>query len=105
VTSAEKQRGVFHDNVFLSVVLESPHFQDGALQSKHDVLVMTSLDDGVRSFAIDEFPSMDADAVEEFWIKRVEEHRKLREEVFTRLERDYADSSHTGNSPRLHMEL
>ena len=62
-------------------VLSSPHFEGGAVRSKHEVMVMTSLEDGVRSFAVDEFPAMSDEAVEAFWVKRVERHRGHREHL------------------------
>ena len=51
---AATQRGVFHDNVFLDLELASPHLLLGAASEPFDVIVMTHLDDGVRSLAIDE---------------------------------------------------
>jgi hypothetical protein len=68
------QEGIFHNNTFLTLELASPHLLDAA-SSLHDVIVMADLDDGVRSFAIDEFPVMDEDAIEEFWIRKVEQHK------------------------------
>lgn len=86
IKAAFSQKGVFHDNIHLTLELSSPHLVDGP-SSTHSVMVMTSLEDGVQSFAIDDFPVMDEDAVEEFWIKRVEARRRLREESFARIEK------------------
>jgi hypothetical protein len=68
------QDGVFHKNTLMTVELSSPHLLE-ASSSLHDVIVMTDLDDGVKSFAIDEFPVMDEDAIEEFYERRVMEHK------------------------------
>ena len=56
ILSAETQEGVFHANTFLHLELSSPHLKGGKFFTRHEVMVMKSLDDGVYSFAIDEFP-------------------------------------------------
>ena len=86
VARAATQRGVFHDNTFLELELASPHLRSGAGADSFDVVVMRALDDGVRSLAIDEFPEMTDDAIERFWIEKVERHRSAREEAFAKLE-------------------
>ena len=68
------QVGTFHNNTYLTLELASPYLLD-AKTTLHDVIVMKDLDDGVRSFAIDEFPVMEEDAIERFWIERVERER------------------------------
>ena len=86
IASAATQTGVFHFNYFLQLEMASPHFKDGAPSAAFDVMVMRNLEDGVFSFAIDEFPVMDEDAIEEHWIEKVERHRRLREESFAAME-------------------
>ena len=82
------QTGVFHFNFFLNIELASPHLKDGHPFTTHEVMVMRNLDDGVLSFAIDEFPVMEEDAIEEFWIRKVEQHKKNREASFAEMERE-----------------
>lgn len=89
INEAATQEGVFHHNTFLDVVLASPYFAGGVPESEHQILVMRARDDGVLSFAIDEFPEMDEDAIEAFWIDKVEAHRAFREEVFASIEADH----------------
>lgn len=75
VDEAATQEGVFHNNTLLTLTLASPHLLDGAPTSTHRFIVMADLEDGVRSFAIDAFPVMDPDAIEEFWMRKVDAHR------------------------------
>ena len=115
ITSAAKQHGVFHDNVFLTVRLASPHLAVAAAGTTssggapattvHEVMVMTSLEDGVKSFAIDEFPEMDDDAVEEFLIRKIEKRRRDREESFAQIEREFAEREKKRVGQSQHQEL
>lgn len=75
VLEAATQEGVYHNNTMLTVRLASAHFLDGVPTSDHKLIVMADLEDGVRSFAIDVFPIMDPDAIEEFWMRKVDAHR------------------------------
>ena len=86
VLAASTQSGIFHHNTFLQLELASDFFRDGRATGTFDVMVMRHLEDGTHSFAIDEFPEMNEDAIEEFWIRKVERQRAEREEVFRALE-------------------
>ncbi len=88
VLSAEAARGVFHDKWHFKLALASPHFRDGAPTSTHDVVVMRALDDAVMSFAIDEFPDMDEDAIQAHWEQMVDRHRAQRGTAFRQFERE-----------------
>jgi hypothetical protein len=57
------------------------------------VIVMESKEDGVLSFAIDDFPIMTDESIEQFWIQKVERHRDLRNQIFARLEAEVAKDS------------
>lgn len=88
IISAYKDDGIFHDNVILNLELSSPHFESGLATERFEVFVMTHKEDGVKSFAIDEFPIMDESAIEEFTNLHVARKRKSSEESFRRLELD-----------------
>ena len=65
------QVGIFHFNTFMVLELACPHFKSGSAVESFDVMVMRHLEDSTYSFAIDEFPAMTEDAIEEFWIEKV----------------------------------
>lgn len=88
IEAASTQEGVFHYNVFLKLELSSPHLKSGEPTAVFDVLVMRHLEDGTFSFAIDEFPEMNEDAIEMFWIEKVERHREMRDEAFKQIEEE-----------------
>lgn len=77
--------GTFHHNTFLSIEIASPFFKDNKSSAIFEVIVMDAFHDNSRSFAIDNFPEMDEDAVEQFWIRKVERERFLRDETFRQL--------------------
>jgi hypothetical protein len=86
LTKAEEEVGIFHYNTILSMKLHSPYFKSGEEVEEFHMVVMEHKTDRVKSFAIDEFPVMDDDAIEKFWIQKVEVKRRQREEAYRRLE-------------------
>jgi len=88
IVSAQTQRGVFHDNTFLTLELASPHFLSRNATERFEVIDMVRTDDKSRSFAIDTFPEMSEESIEEFSIRNVERRRALREQAFEELELD-----------------
>lgn len=93
IVSAETQAGAYHNSIFIQMEFTSPHLEGGTSITSHNVVVMRNLNDDVLSFAIDEFPKMDEEAIEEFWIRKVERARKFREEEFARIEREEQDET------------
>jgi len=88
IVSAQTQRGVFHENTFLTLELASPHFLSRNATERFEVIDMVRVDDKSRSFAIDTFPEMSEESIEEFSIRNVERRRALREQAFAELELD-----------------
>lgn len=86
IVSAAKEDGIFHENTILEFELSSPYFRSKRLLERFHVFVMTHKEDGVKSFAINEFPVMDEDAIETFHIAKVERKKGEREEYFRLLE-------------------
>ena len=88
IVSAQTQRGVFHENTFLTLELASPHFLSRNATERFEVIDMVRVDDKSRSFAIDAFPEMSEESIEKFSIRNVERRRALRERAFEELELD-----------------
>lgn len=86
VISAAQEDGIFHVNTILKIELSSPYYKSKNPTEIFNVIVMKHKEDGVKSIAIDDFPSMDEDAIEVFWIRKVETKKRKREEAFRRLE-------------------
>jgi len=81
VESYEVTEGVNFENFNMEVELRSPHFKSGKGSEIFDVVVMVDVD-GRRSFAIDRFPAMKEEAVEEFWVRKVEGRKERRAELY-----------------------
>jgi hypothetical protein len=86
IVSASTENGTYHFNVFLTLELSSTYFESTKSSEKFDFIVLKSHEDGVLSFAIDEFPLMQESAIEKYWIEMVDEHRRKREKTFFELE-------------------
>ena len=65
------QDGHFHFNTYLTVSLKCPHFLSGEPVEDYEMMVMKHKEDGTFAFGIDEFPVMNEDAVEQFYIQKV----------------------------------
>lgn len=90
IASARSEKGIFHDNIFLTLELASPHFESGEPVEAFEVIVMTDKD-GVRNVAIDSFPDMAQQAVETFQIEAIERRRRARKELLAQIEKEAAD--------------
>ena len=72
----------------MKLELESPYYKDQKKKHTFHVTVMRSLDDNSWSFAIDTFPLMDPQKIEEFWERMVEQHREKRRVLFAEWEKE-----------------
>jgi hypothetical protein len=77
--------GIFHINTMLTLELASPFFESGKETEEFRFIVMKHKFDNVTTLAVDEFPVMKEDAIEEFYIQMVKERRKKRQQAFAEL--------------------
>ncbi|OQR95955.1 hypothetical protein THRCLA_22040 [Thraustotheca clavata] len=83
IRSGATKKADYHDNIYMTIELASPYFKSGKESEVYEIVVMEALDgDRRKSFAIDNFPEMDEDALEMFWIEMVERKRRNRRDIF-----------------------
>ena len=86
ILSAEEVDGIYHVNTIFSLELASEYFKSGLKIEEFKVVVMRNKMDDSMSIAIDEFPAMDEASIEKFWIQKVKDKRKYREDFFKNVE-------------------
>jgi hypothetical protein len=86
VISASANDGVYHDNLIMKVELECPHYKSGKQIEQFEFIVMTHKTDHVKTIAIDEFPILMEDSIEEYTIKKIEEKRARRKAILRDME-------------------
>lgn len=86
IAKAHKSMGIYHNNTYLTLELASPWFQSQKTFETFEIIVMH--DDSDASFAIDEFPVMDDDAVEMFQHDAIQQRKHQRERHFERILRE-----------------
>ncbi|KAJ0404351.1 hypothetical protein P43SY_001471 [Pythium insidiosum] len=106
IEDAATQTATFHDAIHLCVSLASPYFKSGNATEQFQLVVLEGKEPtGIppkreRSIAIDEFPVMDEDAIEAFWIQMVETRRAQRRQLFERWEQE-AREAEQGRLPSM----
>ncbi|TMW67216.1 hypothetical protein Poli38472_012332 [Pythium oligandrum] len=94
IEEAATEVGDFHYVIHLRLALASPYFRSKNATESFEMMVMQSKpipgpsSEYERSIAIDEFPVMDEDAIEEFWIRMVEKRREERRLLFAQWKKE-----------------
>lgn len=104
ILEAEEEDGLYHVNTIMKLELSSPHFASGQAVEVYEMIVMKHYEEDYSTIAIDQFPEMDEDTIEEYYIRKVEQKRKDRDAAFkvmlddAQSESKSADISTTGES-------
>lgn len=96
IIAAKREEGLYHHNTILTLSLQSPHFASEKEEEAFEIIVMTHKEDGIKSIAINEFPVMSESAIESFYMKKVTQKTRTREESFRRLEIEAVLSARSG---------
>jgi len=95
IVSYEVTDGLNFNNYNLQLELGSPHYRSKRRVETFVVMVMVEHSTGDLSYAIDTFPAMDPDSVEDFWVKKVEGRREMRNYLYEGLrEKGNDDAKH-----------
>ncbi len=89
IISVEEDEGIYHFNTIFVLELASPYFKSGLEKENVTMVVMSHKEDHTKSIAIDEFPIMDDEAIEKFYIMKIEKKRQSRDEAFIRMQAEY----------------
>ena len=85
IIKADQQDGIYHTNYILTIDLKSEHFDSDLETERYEFIVMKHLEDNVTSFAVNEFPKMKENKIEEFYIEKVKEKIIEKENTIIRL--------------------
>lgn len=98
IHSAELLDGIYHVNMIMKLELSSPYYKSKKESEIYELIVMRHKEDGIKSIAIDEFPVMEEHAIEEYYILKIKEKRKLREESLRRLQIEWLYFDHAAST-------
>lgn len=101
IKNADKFDGSYFIHFVLNLELSSPYFKSKLSSEIFQIVVMEHKLDHYRTLAIDRFPIMLDNAIEEFYIKRVKERRFAREQMFDFLESSFSLYPNNNNNIKL----
>lgn len=90
IKNAEKFDGSYFIHFVLNLELSSPYFKSRLSSEIFQIVVMEHKLDNYLTLAIERFPIMLDNAIEEFYIERVKERRFAREQMFDILESSFS---------------
>lgn len=97
--SASRSKGIYHDILNFTCVLDSPHMVHRS--SEYTLLLMTALDDGRKSIAIDNYPLMKEEAIQHFLEAKIQRARLRREKAWEELSRSAMAFQQAGSPGKL----
>lgn len=97
IINATEEIGTYFINLIINLSLKSPYFKSNLEEEVFEMIIMRNKDDGSKVLAINEFPDMKEDKIEELLIEKIKAKREVKKELIRKFEFEdaLADTNNT----------